>query len=618
MSSEPLSIEDSSLAISINIENAPKGLIVREAVQNAIEAPAHLDETMRKVFFNAVEVEDGNETPLPGKKLAIGNTCQGLNAEELRRMTNLSATFNKDHSNRTNRGEGLKVSALRYNPEGVRIRSRRDGEINEVFLYRDGLVYSRYLVEDPDNSARKIAVYEPRLTAEDELRYQTNYQDADFVEVTFYGESAEQNTATDLYNRGKGGVGEVGFELFARFWKLPEHATLPVKIIFSKDFRSSGHQAFYTMNELMEGRSTTWKKDFRNHTVVTLENGVKIRYVESIDGGGSDGPDPKTPYRTRTFGRGTRIAIEYRGEMYDVSEGGTWSKRAISFGLHGVASTVSVIIHLPDTMPIGDDRYRLDLDLKGERISVADYAALVQANRPKWLRELQEKIFSHDGKDVQQEIQEFLDRMPTFASHKTSDGSVPRRQRDTSNQTEDKQEKTKGDEERKPPVRAKVRNEDKKGESRMKAPEPMWASPSSLPNLKDRGAVYDAVPNKLFLNSEYPVLASLVALVKSVTDGFDSTNPEMASFIEARTRDYVAYRVGRGVAVNIYRRGLAGWDTASADAALSSESLTTLFDNLEDAAKDVYKARIFRKGPWLELLAANDPKATENKRAANG
>lgn len=620
MTIEPLSIEDSSLAISINIEKAPKGLIVREAVQNAIEAPQHPKETIRKVFFNAVEVIDDG-APLPGKKLAIGNTCLGLKPVELIRMTNLSATFNKDHSHRVNRGEGLKVSALRYSPDGVRIRSRRNGEINEVFLYCENGVYGRALVEDPDDANRTMVVYEPALTAEDEARYLENYQDSDFVEIVFYGESPDQNTAYDLYNRGfaHGGVGEIGFELFARFWKLPSHKTLPVKVIFSKDFRSSGWQAFYTMSELMDGRSTTWKKDFGNHTLVTLENGIRIRYIESIAGGGKDTKDAKNPYRTRTFGRDNRIAIEYRGEMYDVSEGRFWTMKSISFGLYGVASTVSVIIHLPDNMPVNDDRYRLDLDIRGERIRVGDYAQVVQANRPKWLRDLQEKMFSHDGKNVQQEIQDYLDRLTPFSSQKTPDGSIPRPHREKTDETVDTDEHEGEKKERKPPVKAKVRNDDKVGHSRMKAPEPFWSSPENLPNLKDRGAVYDAVPNSLFLNVEYPVLVNLIARVKSLTTGFNPTDPEMAKFIEGCTRDYVALRVGLGVARNIYRRGLAGWDSASVEGALSSESLTTLFDNLEDAAKDVYNTRIKGKGPWLELLAANDSaQKPKGKAAAHG
>src|SRR5262249_35716084 len=89
-------------------------------------------------------------------------------------------------------------------------------------------------------------------------------------------------------------------------------------------------------------------------------------------------------------GQPTRVAIVWRGEMYDARIGADWRKIAAGFWLPPLHSVVSLFFHLPDQSPVPDGHYRSDRRWadSGEIVEVDEFQALIRAAMPEWLKNL--------------------------------------------------------------------------------------------------------------------------------------------------------------------------------------------------------------------------------------
>ena len=112
MHSEPLAIHNKKFLVNRLIQQAPTGTLVREFFKNADESAALAPLGGRRIEIYPVTI-DGV------RKLAFWNTGPGMDAEELKRATDLSSSINKTMSLEANFGIGAKVSGLTASPFGI-------------------------------------------------------------------------------------------------------------------------------------------------------------------------------------------------------------------------------------------------------------------------------------------------------------------------------------------------------------------------------------------------------------------------------------------------------------------------------------------------------------------
>src|SRR5690349_8712040 len=110
-----LGVDDEAFLVSSLIDRCPKVMMLRELVQNAIEA-ARQSPGLKQVRIGTVEVEGV-------RKLRIWNTGPGMDADALYRMCDLASSIGKVKGLDRNFGMGAKVASLPSNNHGVRYRS---------------------------------------------------------------------------------------------------------------------------------------------------------------------------------------------------------------------------------------------------------------------------------------------------------------------------------------------------------------------------------------------------------------------------------------------------------------------------------------------------------------
>ena len=126
-----LRVGNEDFLVAAMIERCPKSMMIRELLQNALEAAQSAPDGERRVEFSALTVDGA-------RKLALWNAGRGLTAAELYRMCDIAASINKVNGLDANFGMGAKVASLPSNQHGMRYRSCRDGVVHEVVLGKRG------------------------------------------------------------------------------------------------------------------------------------------------------------------------------------------------------------------------------------------------------------------------------------------------------------------------------------------------------------------------------------------------------------------------------------------------------------------------------------------------
>src|SRR5690606_19285403 len=132
------------------------------------------------------------------RKLTFWNTGVGMNAAELRRATDLSSSVNKMMALDGNFGIGAKLSGLAASPDGIRYRSCKDGEVNEVTIGWDEeeQTYVRFSVQLGDGRVDTIYDVTSVIVAAG------TPVDFDWTEVVLFGESLSHDTVAEPIGTG--------------------------------------------------------------------------------------------------------------------------------------------------------------------------------------------------------------------------------------------------------------------------------------------------------------------------------------------------------------------------------------------------------------------------------
>ena len=360
-----LRIRDEDFLVASMIERCPKTMMIRELLQNALEATRAVPEGERLVEFSA-RVIDG--TP----KLALWNRGIGLTGAELYQMCDIAASIRKDTGLDRNFGMGAKVASLPSNQRGMRYRSARDGVVQEVVIGKVDGTYGRLRRPGPDGEWTEVlAVPAERLDGHD--------ASDDWIEVVLLGNEAAQDTVANPHNgHPRTAARWLADAIVNRFFRLPASS----RVVLQADV--AGLRAPHQMVTLAARLET-----LARYEQVRTADGIVIHYAY-------DPPHPTLPGMNASQASGPESAaslagVVYQNELYALKTGQNWRREAPSFGIPFVARQVTVLVELPDDYPVFPEAYREFLRYKAGQqgqVNLLDFAGLVVRHQPAWLARL--------------------------------------------------------------------------------------------------------------------------------------------------------------------------------------------------------------------------------------
>jgi len=387
----PLKVDDEDFLVASLIDRCPKVMMLRELVQNALEASALAPEGARKVHIFAANIDGA-------RKLGIWNSGPGMTRDELYRMGDLSSSINRIKSLNQNFGMGAKVASLASNTLGVRYRSCRNGLVHEVLLGKRAGSYGR-IWRTVSLRTGNIVTDQYTDIADVSVQAAAEGRDlsADWTEVVLYGNRAEQDTTQDPYD------GDPSMDafwipqtLYHRYFRLPPG----IEVLLDPALHwGEGTRRFETLT----GRLSV----FARHEAVQADEGVVIHFFY-------DPPHKLRSWENQSSEGALQISSSssgfvYQNEIFDMRFGSPWAYVAPSYGIPFKARHFSVYIELSADYPVVPDTYRQFVRYRiGDQRQVfsADFAHLARQAQPAWLRTQLELLGAegHVSTDVRTEL----------------------------------------------------------------------------------------------------------------------------------------------------------------------------------------------------------------------
>lgn len=589
----PIQISDSDFFIRATMGSAPRMMMHRELIMNAIEASLDEVNGEKKRLIRYYADEFG--------RAAIINSGLGMDDKQLVSCTDLASSIHKTMglTGRNNRGEGGKVSVLPFNTNGERMRSRKNGVIHEVFMFDSPIGWARQQVETagPNGESFWTDVYQVSdedMTQEEIARYETI--PGDFTEVVLYGSNPDQQTAYDPYGDGSSSVRlSIAHEIFGRFYDLPAtKAGIPLDVKFhGPSFRDgAAWREFVPLNRIVQAHP----KEFENleDRWVEIGGGVKIEYLKS-----KEAEKGRSPWNQFSLGKnGARIAVVWRSEMYELLEAEQWRREAVQYGLAGLANTTSVFVHLPDDAKVRDDRFRDRLLYDdGSHLSLRDFRDQIITGRPQWILDLlSQRTTAPESKDYQAELARIAalinQRPSTIPAQQpglklvysgTGGGGKPSDNPDQKPSNGGNQKPNTG--KRMAPASVMTPG------PAQGVPNVVWTKDFlTYPDLKGRGAMFVEGTADLFINEEYDVYSPLKqAVIDGIANPLISDDETVTKLIDDRVKHHVTIKIGTAVLRALHRRGKPEWSQSDIKIALSREALSNVYDLCIDEVGDILR-----------------------------
>jgi len=600
MRPEHLGIGDKTFLINRLIQQAPINTLIREFFKNADENAALAPEGKRSVEIYPTVI-DGV------RKLTFWNTGVGMNAAELRRATDLSSSVNKMMALDGNFGIGAKVSGLAASPDGIRYRSCKDGEVNEVTIGWDEeeQTYVRFSVQLGDGQVDTIYDVTSVIVAAG------TPVDFDWTEVVLFGESLSHDTVAEPIGTGVPvDRSFVATSIFRRFVSFAPGVQVRIDVAMTKGGgkdETGKFRQLRTLDEILDRLP-------RHEDVIDGETGITVRYIH----------DPRHEGSSHTYsaranaatGSTTFVSLVYRDERYDFRTQKVWSSVAPTFGIPFGSKVLTVEIRLPDDAAF-PNQYRDALTWRHDRspLTADQYAYLVRQLMPDWVKDVirsESPDGADDLNDLQSDLQTLLDelRVPTNVVKKSPEQITRSEANDaglaepeaTTLQSEEDEEKIPGI---KPPVK---RTEPRASTSRVRmAPEGATASKLSRAlerapeikiltdaeeiadrEMKGRAARFYPEVQTLFVNGLYPVVAKMADELSNEFSDAEDPDEARATALQAAQRT-LAFRVGKATCFALAKRMLDDWSTEDLERATSPESLSMAADDYRQSLASARK-----------------------------
>ncbi|WP_245538301.1 ATP-binding protein [Teichococcus cervicalis] len=539
-----LRVKDEDFLVASMIERCPKTMMVRELLQNALEAAMLAPEGERRVEFSALPMEGS-------RKLAIWNTGPGLTGPELYRMCDIAASIRKETGLDHNFGMGAKVAALPSNQRGLRYRSARKGSVQEVVIGKYDGVYGRLLRPGPGGKPTEVI----HVTAE--AAAERRPTDQEWTEVVLLGNAEGQDTVSDPYlGQPRGGGRWLLNAIILRYFRFP--AGVEVTLLpGTAPAREAGRVT------PMQARLAA----LADYEAVRLPQGIVLHYAYD--------PDASAPGASDS--RKSLAGVVYRDEVYGLLWGGFWRREAPGFGIPFLSRNISVLVELPPDYPVQQDAYREFLRYRAggqAPVKALDFAALVAAHIPAWLRRhldaaMPEASYADEARDT---LQELLERLEVQRRRPSQKGAEAK------------------------PAAAKSQA-DAAAPPRPPAPEqaPQLvllrdAAEIADRDLAQRAAAYYPQTHQLHINLNYPAIAALAERLRGLAP--PEAEPEQVSRAALMVAERaMVLRVARALAYALAKRDQpAAWKEPQLRALLSPESLTLAAEDIDTGWLDSEQA----------------------------
>jgi hypothetical protein len=555
MRAERLGIGDRTFLINRLIQQAPINTLVREFFKNADEnaALAPPDNRLIEIFPTVIEGV---------RKLTFLNTGIGMSAAELKTATDLSSSVNKMMSLDGNFGIGAKVSGLAASPSGIRYRSCKNGEVNEVIIGydEDEKTYVRFPAQLNDGSIETIYDVTSTVVAENRpIEY-------DWTEVVLFGKEPSHDTVAEPI-----GVGVsvdrsfIATSIFRRFVHFSPGVQVRVDVSMTKGGgkdETGRFRQLKTLDDILDRLP-------RHEQVRDSATGITVRYIHDPKHEGSS--HSLSARANAATGSTTFCSLVHKGERYDFRTQKAWSSAAPTFGVPFGSKVLTVEIGLPDRIAL-PNQYRDSLTRREDRspLNSDGYAYLVRELMPDWVKDVirsESPDSADDLNDLQKDLQSLLDELRVPAKvMRRSPISLVRTEKNTGGvaesetailQSEQDEEKPEG----LPPL---ARREPHASKSRVR-PAPDGAAPSKLARalerapeikmlhnpeeiadrgLKGRAARFYGEVQTLFVNGLYPVVARMAE--ELANEFSDAEDPDQARTVATLAAERtLAYRVGK-------------------------------------------------------------------------
>lgn len=606
MGPEHLGIGDRKFLINRLVQQAPINTLVREFFKNADENAALAPPGHRVVEIYPTVVDHV-------RKLTFFNTGVGMSAAELKTATDLSSSVNKSMSLDGNFGIGAKVSGLAASPDGIRYRSCKEGEVNEVTIGWDPEeeTYVRFNVQMPDGSFETI--YDVTAAAIGEEKS----IGSDWTEVVLFGESSAHDTVAEPIGIGKEvDRSFIATSIFRRFVAFAEGVEVKIDVAMTKGGGKNETGRFRqlkTLDDVLD-RLGNWED------VTDEGTGVTIRYIH----------DPKHENSSHSYsaranaatGSTTFCALVYRDERYDFRTQKVWSSVAPTFGIPFGSKVLTIEIRLPDGGAY-PSQYRDSLLWRHDRspLTADNYAYVVRELMPAWVKDVirqESPDGADDLNDLQSDLQQLLDelRVPTkvLKPTLTTVGVTFPTERNEAGTAEPEPTAIEAEQDEEPPLggrRPQKPTADRASKTRVRqAPQGATASrltralerapditiltdPQEISDrgLKGRAAKFYGDVQTLFVNGIYPVVERMADELADEFVGAEDAEEARALAVSAAQRT-LAFRVGKATCFALAKRLQEDWSSEDLDRATSPESLSM--------AADDYRQSIAAARRWIK------------------
>ena len=429
-----------TVLISRTIEQAPsRNSMLRELVKNALEALTAPDFHNHNNFRKEIRLRKTDPLwfGLSGYspvKFGIWNTGTGMNANELRKATNMASSINKEQGLKNNFGIGAKVSTLGVNQKGVIWVSCKNGEVHLVLLrkaHNPKLGIDAYERMDFPTSLGGLTdvVNITHLFTEPfsigNLEYDKNPSgltvEEDWTYIILCGNDEHQNTCEDPYGESGRGItkGWALSELYKRFAEIPSDISIYSEIHNKGD--SQGIPKFKTVETELMYHAEKYPEDVQ-YECITDPTGLKIHYY--WDGPSNTKSNEHVPTSVVNSVSKTPLfsALKFKGEFFDVRGGNTkhigqsilWSHAAKECGIFYGYEHVRVYVEIPQDFEVIQDQYRTRLlvdDASKDEVKFTSYSSEIFKNIPQWLKDRMNRYAPKpmDLSDVESNLQRYMD-----------------------------------------------------------------------------------------------------------------------------------------------------------------------------------------------------------------
>jgi hypothetical protein len=604
-SSERIGVNEhnASSYVSAKFSAMGVGMIGRESTKNIDEAPSADWETTRLAYIEPVFEVEGHTAP----KLAVFNTCGvGFAGDDLADLMEAGASTKLlQAQGGTNHGEGLKYASCKFNELGIVVTSRKGDVITRVKLFKgsDGL-FHRAMYLAPGLRQRYLNLGPGDLSAEDTVRYE---RPGDFYDVKFLGNATDQNTFENPYGVANPEQDVILKEITTRFSIIGYMCPKALRLIYREQ----------------DGTETV----VRSFSDAVCDPSIKFEPTKDpvtgieVDFYYYDDSKTKINPFEKFFGhQGSRIALEYRGEQFDVLQGKDWSNKSGQYGFGGMGRNISIIIRVPGC---SDNDDRTSLLVNSVPVTTKDYISEIQSLMPIWMEDLIRNNRPKAEKDLQSEFQKLLDSLTMISATQSATGSVSVTQQVQATVTKGPPRgpvinpgvshpgaKTPGDGTgtvTQPNVLATVTMSGPQSKQ-VTAPDVSWVlNLSGFIDLQGKGSMFTKGSAYYYMNENFPVIDNLInqVLVNYAARSTKAVigDDEIYEITRNEVKVHCARVVGRYIARNLAKvSNLAYSETDIYRHGLSITALTTVFEScLEDAA-DVWN-RLRGTTAWTHRIA---------------